>query len=199
MPATALTAQPAIPAPAPPIPAATATTTLQGRRRLDRMFRDHHELIWRTLRRTGLSADGAADVTQQAYLIAAERLDSIRPGCERAYLFSTAIGLARSTFRRDQRCTLEADMDSVADPTAGDRVVQRYSALELMDKILAQPHIDLVTPFVLFELEGLSSREIAELLDIPVGTVASRLRRARAAFRAAAKRIELIRERENGR
>jgi RNA polymerase sigma-70 factor (ECF subfamily) len=65
--------------------------------------------------------------------------------------------------------------------------------MELMDRIFAKTHPDLVTVFVLFELEGLSAPEISELIGIPVGTVASRLRRARAAFRAAARRMELAR------
>jgi RNA polymerase sigma-70 factor, ECF subfamily len=160
--------------------------------RLERMFRSHHELIWRTLRRLGLSADLAADTTQQAYLIAAERLSDIRTGSERAFLFSTAIGLARTNFRRSQRCTLQSDMDVHIDPGArAEQVTNRCSAVELMDRVFAKTDPDLVTVFVLFELEGLSAPEIAQMVDIPVGTVASRLRRARATFRAAARRMEL--------
>jgi RNA polymerase sigma-70 factor (ECF subfamily) len=49
---------------------------------------------------------------------------------------------------------------------------------------------ELVTVFILFELEGMSTPEIAQLLEIPVGTVASRLRRARAAFKTGAARLE---------
>jgi RNA polymerase sigma-70 factor, ECF subfamily len=168
--------------------------TATGRLRLERMFRAHHELIWRTLRRLGLSPDLAADTTQQAYLIAAERLDDIRSGCERAFLFSTAIGLARTNFRRSQRCQLQSDMDIHVDPSLkSEQLNNRCSAMELMDRIFAKTHPDLVTVFVLFELEGLSAPEISELVGIPVGTVASRLRRARAAFRAAARRMELAR------
>ncbi|MEO8179484.1 MAG: sigma-70 family RNA polymerase sigma factor [Deltaproteobacteria bacterium] len=160
--------------------------------RLERMFRSHHELIWRTLRRLGLSADLAADTTQQAYLIAAERLSDIRAGSERAFLFSTAIGLARTNFRRSQRCQLQSDMDVHVDPgLRAEQVTNRCSAVELMDRVFAKTDPDLVTVFVLFELEGLSAPEIAQLVDIPVGTVASRLRRARATFRAAARRMEL--------
>jgi RNA polymerase sigma-70 factor, ECF subfamily len=160
--------------------------------RLEKMFRSHHELIWRTLRRLGLSPDLAADTTQQAYLIAAERLGDIRFGSERAFLFSTAIGLARTNFRRSQRCQLEGDMDLHVDPgLRAEQVTNRCSALELMDRVFAKTDADLVTVFVLFELEGLSAPEIAELVDIPVGTVASRLRRARATFRASARRMEL--------
>lgn len=160
--------------------------------RLERMFRSHHELIWRTLRRLGLSPDLAADMTQQAYLIAAERLASIRSGCERAFLFSTAIGLARTNFRRSQRCQLQSDMDLHVDPELrSEQVTNRCSAMELMDRIFADTDPDLVTVFALFELEGLSAPEISELVGIPVGTVASRLRRARATFRAAARRMEI--------
>jgi RNA polymerase sigma-70 factor (ECF subfamily) len=163
-----------------------------ARIRLERMFRAHHELIWRTLRRLGLSGDLAADTTQQAYLIAAERLGDIRAGSERAFLFSTAIGLARTNFRRSRRCQLQSDMDVHVDPgLRAEQVTNRCSAVELMDRVFANTDPELVTVFVLFELEGLSAPEIAQLVDIPVGTVASRLRRARATFRAAARRMEL--------
>jgi len=163
-----------------------------ARIRLERMFRAHHELIWRTLRRLGLSPDLAADTTQQAYLIAAERLGDIRAGSERAFLFSTAIGLARTNFRRSQRCQLQSDMDVHVDPDLrAEQLTNRCSAVELMDRVFAKTDPELVTVFVLFELEGLSAPEIAQLVDIPVGTVASRLRRARATFRAAARRMEL--------
>jgi RNA polymerase sigma-70 factor (ECF subfamily) len=165
-----------------------------ARMRLERMFRAHHELIWRTLRRLGLSADLAADTTQQAYLIAAERLENIRTGSERAFLFSTAIGLARTNFRRSQRCQLQSDMDLHADPSLrSEQLNNRCSAMELMDRVFSKTDPDLVTVFVLFELEGLSAPEISQLVNIPVGTVASRLRRARATFRAAARRMELAR------
>ena len=49
---------------------------------------------------------------------------------------------------------------------------------------------------MLFELEGLSSPEIAALLEIPLGTVASRLRRARAQFRTVVARLERVMQRE---
>jgi RNA polymerase sigma-70 factor (ECF subfamily) len=49
--------------------------------------------------------------------------------------------------------------------------------------VLEQLPLDLRAVFVLFELEGMTSPEIAELSGVPLGTVASRLRRAREHFR----------------
>jgi RNA polymerase sigma-70 factor, ECF subfamily len=161
------------------------------RSRLEKMFRAHHELVWRTLRRLGLGPEQAADAAQQAFLIAAERLGDIRAGSERAFLFGTAIRLARTAYRSGRRLQLEDDMDQRAD--AGSRVedlVDRRRAVELADRVLAQMDPSLLTVFVLFEIEGLSTPEIAELIAVPLGTAASRLRRAREAFRTTAARLE---------
>lgn len=167
------------------------------RSRLEKMFRAHHELVWRTLRRLGLGPEQAADAAQQAFLIAAERLGDIRAGSERAFLFGTAIRLARTAYRSGRRFQLEDDMDHRAD--AGSRLeelVDRRRAVELADRVLAQMEPSLLTVFVLFELEGLSTPEIAELIGVPLGTAASRLRRAREAFRATAARMERTMRRE---
>jgi RNA polymerase sigma-70 factor (ECF subfamily) len=56
--------------------------------------------------------------------------------------------------------------------------------------------MDLRTVFILFEIEGLSAPSIASMLDIPVGTAASRLRRARDIFREHAARLRKRIERE---
>src|SRR6186713_103000 len=95
-----------------PMPPAPST----DRARLGRMFDAHHQLVWRTLRRRGLSADAAADTTQQAFLIAAERLSDIRLESERAFLVGTALRLVRSAQRRSARVQLEHDMDLRVDP-----------------------------------------------------------------------------------
>jgi len=161
------------------------------RARLEGMFRAHHELVWRTLRRLGLAPEAAADAAQQAFLIATERLSDIRPGSERAFLFGTALRLARSAFRTGRHMQLEDDMDARAH--AGPRaeeLVDRNRAIALADRVLAQMEPSLLTVFVLYELEGLSTPEIAEIIGKPLGTAASRLRRAREAFRSAAVRLE---------
>ena len=52
------------------------------------------ELVWRYVRRMGFSEGAADDVAQEAFCIAASRVDVIEIGKERAYLLSTAIHLA---------------------------------------------------------------------------------------------------------
>jgi RNA polymerase sigma-70 factor (ECF subfamily) len=167
------------------------------RSRLEKMFRAHHELVWRTLRRLGLGPEQAADAAQQAFLIAAERLNDIRHGSERAFLFGTAIRLARTAYRSGRRFQLEDDMDHRADARSKhEELVDPRRAVELADRVLAQMEPSLLTVFVLFEIEGLSTPEIAELVGVPLGTAASRLRRAREAFRSTAARMERTMRRE---
>ncbi len=157
------------------------------RLRLERMFVDHHVTIWRVLRRRGLGAEEAADVTQETFLIAATRLADIQPDSERAFLIGTARRVAHTLSRKTVRWRLDDDMDKrvSAARDAGDA----RADLELCDLALARMNPELVEVFVLYEIEGLSSPEIAALLEIPLGSVASRLRRGREQFREAVGRI----------
>lgn len=167
-------------------------THAEVRKTLAALFSAHHELIWRTLRRLGASPEQAADCTQQAFVIAAERFFQIRPGCERAFLFSTALGLAHTSRRREWRCQLEANMELHSHRSRQDeKVTREHYARQLMDRVLSKMDATLVSVFALFELDGLSSPEIAELMGIPLGTVASRLRRARQVFRAEVEQLEM--------
>jgi len=73
-------------------------------------------------------------------------------------------------------------------PSPEERLVERQ-ARQLLDEVLNRMPSDLRTVFVLFELEGIEVRQIAELEEIPVGTASSRLRRAREEFSAITKRV----------
>jgi RNA polymerase sigma-70 factor (ECF subfamily) len=160
------------------------------------MFDAHHNLIWRTLRRFGLDPEAAADVGQQAYLVATERIGDIWPGSERAFLVGTALRIARSARRSSARLRPEGQLDErVSQPGSAE---SQAMTLELLDQVLAQLDPSLVEVFVLFDVEGFSAPEIARALGIPPGTVASRLRRAREEFRAVVGRLERVFAREEG-
>src|SRR5262249_54215568 len=104
--------------------------------RLERMFKAHHALVWRTLRRRGLAPDVAADTAQQVFLVAAERLADILPGSERAFLLGTALRLARSVSRRAVLVQLEDDMDVHA--SRGYNIADARSAIDLLDLVLSK-------------------------------------------------------------
>jgi RNA polymerase sigma-70 factor (ECF subfamily) len=164
------------------------------RSRLERMFNAHHALVWRTLRRRGLDADAAADATQQTFLVAAERLRDINQDSERAFLVGTALRVAFAWGRKTVRWQLDEDMDRRV--AARRDALDEQTAIQLCDLALSKVDPELAEIFVLFELEDLTSPEIAALLEIPLGTVASRLRRAREQFRMVVARIELVMRRE---
>ncbi len=152
--------------------------------RLQRLFTDHYRAAWRIVRRLGLSASSAEDAVQQAFLVTSERLGDIRTGSERAFLFATAVRICQAMRRKEHReqATEEQDARHSVLPPA-DELLSQKRARELLDESLEKMGDDLRAVFVLFEIEGLRTPEIAEIVGIPLGTAASRLRRAREQFR----------------
>jgi RNA polymerase sigma-70 factor, ECF subfamily len=159
--------------------------------RLERAIHDDYRFIWRLLRRFGVAEMQAEDAAQQVFLIVAERLDDIAPGRERSFAFGTAMRVAQSVKRRLAREVPHEGMDDRASAHTGpDVLVEQKRARELLDEVLQAMTVDARTVFILYELEALSAPEIAALIEVPLGTVASRLRRARELFRT------LVAERE---
>jgi RNA polymerase sigma-70 factor (ECF subfamily) len=165
----------------------------EHRRNLERLYLEHHKVIWRTLRRMGFSSDAAAESTQQAFLITVQRWAEVRPGCEKAFLFSTAISLAKTTARRDRRTSLADNLEIPDLGRFAETLDHKEQVRKLLDWVLSRLEPDLIAVFSLFEVEGYTSPEIAELLDIPLGTVASRLRRSRERFLELVSQLEASR------
>jgi RNA polymerase sigma-70 factor, ECF subfamily len=153
--------------------------------RLERMFVDNYRLVWRLVRRFGIPIDSADDATQEVFLVAAQRLEDIKAKSERAFVFGIALRVARSMLRSLTREPPTDQGDEGPSPLPRpDELADRKRSLEALDAVLAELPVELRVIFVLFELEGITMREIAEMAEIPPGTVASRLRRAREQFRA---------------
>lgn len=160
--------------------------------RLHAMFEREFTFVWRMLRRLGVAEASIDDCAQQVFFVATRKIDSIEPDRERAFLLGVAINVAAEA-RRSQAIAREQPRDDLDEAEHAapnpEQLSDRKRALELLDQALEELPFDLRTVFVLFEIEGTSSDDIASLLDIPRGTVASRLRRAREEFHAIAKRL----------
>ena len=153
--------------------------------RLERMFIDNYRFVWRLVRRLGIPFDALEDAIQEVFLVAAERLDDIDQQSERAFVYGIALRVVRSMQRNITREPPTDQGDEGPSPLPRpDELADRKRALEALDAVLAELPVELRVIFVLFEVEGITMREIAEITEIPPGTVASRLRRAREQFHA---------------
>lgn len=172
-----------------------------GSDRLQALVGDHHDFVWRSLRRLGVPSGDVDDACQQVFLVAYRRLSGIAPRSERSFLFQTAVRVAsdwrRGHKRRGEQATVELGElpDGAANP---EELIDERRARALLDRVLGAMPMQLRAVFVLFELEEMTMSEIATLTEIPAGTVASRLRRARAAFQETVKRVTSARRAPRG-
>lgn len=176
-------------------PPLTARTFGPGERDvlLAELLKLHHSTVWRMLRQLGVAPEKVDDAAQDVFIVISRKLELIEPGKERRYILNSAIRIAANYRRRAwERHEVSADqaIEEQRDPAPeADQLLDRKRFRELLDDALSGWPGEIRTVFVLFELEGLSVPEIAELTDTKVGTVASRLRRARELFLGAVKRL----------
>jgi RNA polymerase sigma-70 factor (ECF subfamily) len=126
------------------------------------------------------------------FLVASRRLSIITEGSEQAFLFGTALNVAAEARRNNARRRDVPATDSIEayDPAPPpDELADRGRARALLDKVLEAMPMDLRAAFVLYELEEMPIHTIASFLNIPIGTAASRLRRARAEFQRLVTRL----------
>jgi RNA polymerase sigma-70 factor (ECF subfamily) len=155
--------------------------TAKRRERIERMIRERADFAARTLRMFGLSGADTDDGLQEVFMVLARRLDDIRPEAEKAFVFRvaqhTALRMRESRSRRRENVVEEPpERGHTSTPEV---ILDNREALQLMRTIVTALPDNLREIFVLFELEETSSYDIAGMLDIPRGTVVSRLKRAR--------------------
>ncbi len=151
--------------------------------RLRRLVDQYFDFAWRSLRRLGVPESSVDDAAQQLFEVLANRLDTIDPERERSFVFGAAVRIAAGHRRARHR-----ELDRGASDPGGlshplpppDELLDHKRARELLDRLLDTLPMELRTVLILAEGEGMTMAEIAEICGIPPGTVASRLRRARA-------------------
>ena len=168
-----------------------AAETVQGRAR--QLVAAHFDFVWRLLCRLGVPRPDVDDAAQQVFIAATRRLAEIPEDSERTFLYGTALRVAatlRRNLRRRQRVIEPGPADAVSSWPTPHEELERTRALAFLDEVLGELEDELREVFVLCEIEELSAPRVAAIANIPVGTVASRLRRARQAFRKQLKRLQ---------
>lgn len=179
--------------------AALVEACIQGApQAFDELVRRHKDRVFNVLWRCLGNEEDALDAAQEVFVRAYRGLHGFAGRARLStWLYSIAANLARTRIRdghrkgRDRQVSLDG-LDEAA-PGASERFArvdvtprdeaQRRELDDLLQEALDRLPEHYRTPFVLRVIEGLSYAEIAEMLDLPAGTVKSRLNEARRRLR----------------
>ena len=152
-----------------------------------RLFRDHAQFVANFVVRLGMRREEVDDIVQEVFLVAHRRGGFI-PGAARptTWLAEIALRVSSSARRRQRRSREDPDVQAIADSVSSARSpgeqAETAEALRRVQQTLEILDEAKRAVFILFELEGESCESIAAGLGIPVGTVYSRLHKARKLF-----------------
>ena len=154
----------------------------------------HSDFVWRSLQHLGVRGADLEDLMQEVFVVVHRKLgDFDGTGRITTWLFGICMRVVarhrrRAYFRFERQ---EAEVPEIADAhTPEDHAATRERAL-LLERALGRLSLEHRAVFVLFEIEGLGSAEIAETLGVPVGTVHSRLFKARQVVARSLERAKL--------
>jgi RNA polymerase sigma-70 factor (ECF subfamily) len=156
------------------------------------LFGEHAPYVWRALRRLGVHESDVEDVCQEVFVVVHRK----RAGFEgrsspRTWIYGICVRTAsdyrkRASHRREAVTDHPPEELSRDDPHDAASVRQ---ACDLLDRLLAGLDEDKRAVFVLYEIEELSMKEVADALDCPLQTAYSRLHAARAKITEEAQRL----------
>jgi RNA polymerase sigma-70 factor, ECF subfamily len=161
----------------------------------DRLVDAHYRSVYNTAYRMLGSPSPAADATQTTFLRVYEALSSFRGDASfSTWLYRITMNICLDELRRRKNQPLsltdeddegdpasERDMPDLSNEPAG--TAEQRELQTIVHEAIGRLSEDFRTVIVLYDIRGLSYQEISEALDIPLGTVKSRLNRARLALR----------------
>jgi RNA polymerase sigma-70 factor (ECF subfamily) len=153
-------------------------------RDFERLVDAHYQDLYRFAFSLAKNEDDACDLTQQTFVIFARKMDDVREGSKvKSWLFTT---LYREFLRQGVRAKKvvsmeEADLEAHATHTS-EEASRAASHSEMLDALASLDEAQR-TILTLFYLDDCSYKVIAEVLGLPIGTVMSRLSRAKDSLR----------------
>jgi RNA polymerase sigma factor (sigma-70 family) len=156
---------------------------LGERSAFDELTERWHSPLWKYVRRQTGEDDAAKDVAQDVWLRVLRGIGRLRDGSRlRPWLFGIARRTLMDRLRYQYAAPLSSDID-LADLAADETLDALEDEVGAMEHELARLPATEREVLTLFYLRELSLAEVAEVLDVPVGTVKSRLFRARRLLR----------------
>lgn len=152
----------------------------------------HYATLYRFALSLARNSADAGDLVQQTFFIWATKGHGLRESTKaKSWLFTTLYREFLRGRRRDSRATSLEDLPP-GDADVPAEEIDRVTKMDAASVVAALQTVDDVfrAPLTLFYLEDLSYQEIADTLDVPIGTVMSRLSRGKAQLRAALAREE---------
>ena len=172
------------------------TRTAPEKEAFQRLARDHLSALYTTAQR--LVGDDAEDLVQETLLRAYRSFDTLKvPGAARGWLRAILLNVFRDHLRKRGRSTEEVSVEDVEEfslyRVIADEDPFPYSDTLHLDflaafgrddvrRVLLRLPVIYRAPLVLHYVEGYSTKEIARLVDAPLGTVLARLHRGRKLF-----------------
>lgn len=154
----------------------------------EQLVTPHEQMLWRVCYHYTHHQEDAADCLQEAMLKAWRAIGSYRGECAlSSWLYRIASTVCLDFLRRQKRLPPTESADELAEdgfapvdtsPTPDEALLKAESAQDIRDAIDSLP-ADMRTVIILYALQGLGYEEIAEVMKTSVGTVKSRLNRAR--------------------
>jgi RNA polymerase sigma-70 factor (ECF subfamily) len=154
------------------------------------VYDTYFAFVWRVLRRLRVADSSLKDAVQDVFLVVHRRLGEFEGRAKvSSWLFGICLRVAKD-HRRLAHVRREVFDDSnfasLVDPRADTgAIAEQRERLSILDAALEELDARQRAVFVLFELENMTGDQIAESLQIPLGTAYSRLRLARPAFKKA--------------
>jgi RNA polymerase sigma-70 factor (ECF subfamily) len=168
----------------------------EGRVSFQEVYDDHFRFVWRSLRRLGVPECDVADAVQDVFLVVHRRLGEFEGRSKvTTWLYGICYRVARDRRRLAHVRRRADDDDGQLDDRPDERAdvaaaAERRQGLAVLESILDEMPIEQRAVFTLFELDAMGGEAIADMLEIPVGTVYSRLRIAREQFRRSLSRLQ---------
>ncbi len=164
----------------------------------EQVYQEHYRFVWRSLRAFGVPFSAVEDAVQDVFVVVHRRLPDFEGRSSvRTWLFRIARWIVTYERRRARSRPAHEPIDEeVGDAAPGPfEMAARSEGLRTLESVLLRMDEEKRLVFMLMDVEEMKAHEVAELFEVNVNTVYSRLRLAREQFRRLLESVNALPER----